>query len=66
MALFLDRCSAEVPKNPNFSPISTMVGKIYPLIEIGLTVTPNLCKARDFEALLAVAPLLFDIIIDDP
>ena len=30
-----------------------------PLVEIGLTVTQNLGKARALEALVAVAPLMF-------
>ena len=36
---------------------STVVGIIAPLVEVGLTVTQNLGKARALEALVAVAPL---------
>ena len=36
---------------------STVVGIICPLVEIGLTVTQNLDKARALEALVAVAAL---------
>ena len=36
---------------------STVVGIICPLVEIGLTVTQHLGKARVLEALVAVAPL---------
>ena len=37
---------------------STVVGIICPLVEIGLTVTQNLGKARALEALVAVAALI--------
>ena len=36
---------------------STVVGIICPLVEIGLTVTQNIGKAKALEALVAVAPL---------
>ena len=35
----------------------TVLGIIWPMVDIGLTVTQNLGKARALEALVAVGPL---------